>query len=77
MIDVWLFLAVPWGCLQFAIVIFPDHAHYYFCNLHFYYRSLSVLPKFEVTVDIPSYSLTSDASISGKVKARQVFVQNN
>ena len=22
-----LFLAVPWGCLQFVIVIFPDHTH--------------------------------------------------
>ena len=26
----WPFLAVPWGCLQFVIVVFPDHAHYYF-----------------------------------------------
>ena len=23
----WLFLAVPWGCLRFVIVIFPDHTH--------------------------------------------------
>ena len=28
MIIVWLFLAVPWVCLQFAIVVFPDHSHY-------------------------------------------------
>ena len=21
----WLFLAVPWDCLQFVIVVFPDH----------------------------------------------------
>ena len=27
-IVVWLFLAVPWICLQFVIVIFPDHTHY-------------------------------------------------
>ena len=26
----WLFLVVPWGCLQFVIVVFPDHTHYYF-----------------------------------------------
>ena len=26
----WLFLAVPWGCLQFVIVVFPDHAHLLF-----------------------------------------------
>ena len=24
---VWLFLAVPWVCLQFVIVVFPDHTH--------------------------------------------------
>ena len=23
----WLFLAVPWGCLGFVIVVFPDHTH--------------------------------------------------
>ena len=27
----WLFLAVPWGCLRFVIVVFPDHTHY-FCR---------------------------------------------
>ena len=27
MIVVWLFLVVPWVCLQFAIVVFPDHTH--------------------------------------------------
>ena len=26
----WLFLAVPWGCLQFVIVVFPDHTHLLF-----------------------------------------------
>ena len=25
-----LFLAVPWGCLQFVIVVFPDHTHFLF-----------------------------------------------
>ena len=28
-IVVWLFLAVPWVCLQFVIVVFPDHTHYF------------------------------------------------
>ena len=27
-----LFLAVPWICLQFVIVIFPDHTHYMHIN---------------------------------------------
>ena len=25
-----LFLAVPWGCLQFVIVVFPGHTHLLF-----------------------------------------------
>ena len=32
MIVVWLFLAVPWICLQFVIVVFPDHTHLPFLN---------------------------------------------
>ena len=24
-----LFLAVPRGCMQFVIVVFPDHTHYF------------------------------------------------
>ena len=27
-IVVWLFLAVSWVCLQFVVVVFPDHTHY-------------------------------------------------
>ena len=27
---VWLFLTVPWVCLQFVIVVFPDHTHLLF-----------------------------------------------
>ena len=25
-----LFLAVPWGCMRFVIVVFPDHTHLLF-----------------------------------------------
>ena len=27
-----LFLAVPWGCLRFVIVVFPDHNHLLFLH---------------------------------------------
>ena len=27
-----LFLAVPWGCLLFVIVVFPDHTRLLFLN---------------------------------------------
>ena len=33
----WLFLAVPWGCLRFVIVVFPDHTH-----LLFYRKAVEV-----------------------------------
>ena len=29
-IVVWLFLAVPWVCLQLVIVVFPDQTHFLF-----------------------------------------------
>ena len=29
-IIVWIFLAVPWVCLQFVIVVFPDHTNLLF-----------------------------------------------
>ena len=31
-IVVWLFLGLPWGCLQFVIVVFPDNNHLLFLN---------------------------------------------
>ena len=30
-----LFLAVPWGCLRFVIVVFPDHTHLLFLVIKF------------------------------------------
>ena len=35
-------LAVPWGCLQFVIVVFSDHTHY-FCAPVTHYFCASVL----------------------------------
>ena len=32
----WLFLAMPWGCLRFMIVVFPDHTHLLFWKLPTY-----------------------------------------
>ena len=38
-IVVWLSLAVPWVCLWFVIVVFPDHTHYSILLL-LYYKGL-------------------------------------
>ena len=37
----WLFLALPWVCLRFVIVVFPDHTHYFLhMNLYKMYAIL-------------------------------------
>ena len=35
-----LFLAVPQGCLQFVVVVFPDHTHLLFLQLKKTYKVL-------------------------------------
>ena len=32
-IAVWLFLAVPWVCLHFVVVVFLDHTNYFSLNV--------------------------------------------
>ena len=34
----WFFLAVPCGCLQFVIVVFPDHTHLLFLMFFFFWN---------------------------------------
>ena len=34
-IVVWLFLTMPWVCLQFVIVVLPDHTHLLFLKVIF------------------------------------------
>ena len=38
-----LFLAVPWGCLRFVIVVFHDHTHLQFSNNSFEFKKNQVL----------------------------------
>ena len=39
----WLFRTVPWGCLQFVIVVFPDHTHLLFFTHYMSKESCSVV----------------------------------
>ena len=48
-----LFLALPWGCLRFVIVVFPDHTHLLFLGL---YR--------ETSLCLPVYYLQFQGSAS-------------
>ena len=40
-----LFLAVPRGCLQFVIVVFPEHTHLLFLYVHFEAISIFISPR--------------------------------
>ena len=37
-----LFLVVPWGCLRFVTVVFPDHTHLVFFRLFMFTRVIRV-----------------------------------
>ena len=42
-----LFLAVPGGCLQFVIVLFPDHTHLlFFINEAYNYKNIYIYIRF-------------------------------
>ena len=57
-----LFLTVPWGCLRFVIVVFPDHTHLLFLdNLQFLYIfqfMASSLEKLLETTDKADFKIT-------------------
>ena len=39
----WLFLAVPWACLRFVIVVFPDHTHLlFFSSIQLYRNKVTI-----------------------------------
>ena len=64
---------VPWGCLQFVIVIFPDHTHLLFCVQSFFYGKvycvLSDVSKIDencckqTLVSLPCFGVTDGLSL--------------
>ena len=55
-----LFLAVPWGCLRFVIVVFPDHTHLLF----FKGIPVRLFLKLLFTLIIPILTYSSESWIS-------------
>ena len=45
-----LFLAVPRGCLQFVIVVFPDHTHLLYLYIYCYFSNFGISPQFFVNI---------------------------
>ena len=71
-----LFLAVPQGCLQFVIVVFPDHIHLlffiYFCTalniVVLTYSETSSVPKNSTSVVIVRFAIwLIDVTISSRM----------
>ena len=56
-----LFLAVTRGCLQFVIVVFPDHTHLLFLAIHAY------IP--ELTVTLTKYYRNIVNTVNGIIKS--------
>ena len=61
MIVVWLFLEVPWVCLQFVIVTFPDHTHLLF----FIFSKIYFCKDFFMTTIGVSNRLDPEQALSG------------
>ena len=60
-----LFLSAPRGCLQFVIVVFPDHTHLLFWNILKKIRYLTIRFKVElhhVLFNIPALCITPPIS---------------
>ena len=51
-----LFLAVPWGCLQFVIVVFPDHTHLLFLIVDLQNKCLQQLHLLALYLEIEGYT---------------------
>ena len=66
----WLFLAVPWGCLRFVIVVFPDRIHLLFLtNVHpdlFRMVINHIAPKLTVPTVIPFKEMEQIIVITGQ-----------
>ena len=64
-----LFLAVPWGCLRFVIVVFPDHTHLLFSDQNKYVaailvelsKAINCLPHDLLLLKLKTYGLSRNA----------------
>ena len=63
MIAVWLFLVVLWNCLQFVIVVLPDHTHLLFF-IREGSRSLSCNEKHSIFTSVQTYTFWSSQNVS-------------
>ena len=63
----WLFLALPWGCLRFLIVVFPDHTHLlFFMHCKSFYFILPASIQYQVTIGPPAKRHSNGGLLAGR-----------
>ena len=55
-----LFLAVPGGCLQFVIVVFPDHTHYFLGNFVLEIHKVQI-----IMLEVETWLLVREVDLGG------------
>ena len=60
-----LFLAVPRGCLQFVIVVFPDHTHLLFLKPLLMLSGMKILSRFQQSEPSHMANALSGLSLPG------------
>ena len=66
MMVVWLFLAVPWVCLRFVIVLFSDHTHLpllYLMIVHKLSYILCTFDNFSGSVELRHYNVYTTVGV--------------
>ena len=72
-----LFLAVPWGCLQFVIVVFPDHTHLlFFICLSEWCRKMMIISKRYPEISLTNGGIKS-AIYVGAILLFTLCIKNN
>ena len=57
---VWLFLVVPWVCLLFVVMIFPDHSHLLFLSSEYPLYLLYITPRLVTLKHVLHHWIVSD-----------------
>ena len=76
-IVVWLFLAVPWVCLQFVIVVFLDHTHLLFLSLQTLIcpaeeKELILVKRWMQNLDLTAIMYALEAKIASRYESRDL-----
>ena len=72
----WLFPSVPWGCLLFVVVVFPDNTHLLLLNMGRTYNSMFNPITFNCDLDL-EFAWLSHGNPSRGLNRYGAFTQNS